>query len=161
MSVLDKFLYDLPSTLIFGIGNVARQDDGLGWAFIDRLKAIRYYKKLEMHKFYQLNIEDAELISHKERVLFVDAYKGNDVEHFKIYRVEAAQMPSFTSHAMSAESVMAMCETLYQKFPECYYLAIRGYEWELQEGLSARARSNLDAAMNAIFSPDRIELIGA
>ncbi len=161
MSVLDKFLYDLPSTLIYGIGNVARQDDGLGWAFIDRLKAIRYYKKLNMHRFYQLNIEDSELISRKERVLFVDAYKGDDFEHFKISRVEATNMPSFTSHAMSAESVLATCESLYNKYPECYYLAIRGYEWGLQEGLTKRARANLDAAMNAIFTPDRIELIGA
>ena len=31
--------FDDPSSLIYGIGNVGRQDDGLGWAFIDRLEA--------------------------------------------------------------------------------------------------------------------------
>ena len=31
--------FDGPSSLIYGIGNVARRDDGLGWAFIDQLEA--------------------------------------------------------------------------------------------------------------------------
>ena len=161
MSVLDKFFLDLPTTLIYGIGNIGRQDDGLGWAFVDRLKATRCYKQLNLYKFYQLNIEDAELISRKERVLFVDAYKGDELEHFSIKRINAARMPSFSSHALGAEAVVAICENLYQKYPECYYLAIRGYEWGLKEGLSKRARANLDAAMTTIFAPERMSLLSA
>ena len=34
-------LFDNPTSLIYGIGNDGRQDDGLGWAFIDRLEQIR------------------------------------------------------------------------------------------------------------------------
>ena len=34
---------DDPSSLIYGIGNVGRQDDGLGWAFIDELEAQERY----------------------------------------------------------------------------------------------------------------------
>ena len=74
---LDDF--DNDSCLIYGIGNVGRQDDGLGWAFVDWLQAQGLCSSAEMQRGYQLLLEDAELISNKERVLFVDATKDTSV----------------------------------------------------------------------------------
>ncbi len=75
---LDEF--DDASCLIYGIGNVGRQDDGLGWAFVDWLEARGRCPNAEIQRNYQLLLEDAELISTKKRVLFIDATKDAAVD---------------------------------------------------------------------------------
>jgi Ni,Fe-hydrogenase maturation factor len=64
----------LDRTIILGIGNNGRQDDGLGWLFLDSLKDLE--SKLTLEYRYQLQIEDAELISNYKTVIFVDASKS-------------------------------------------------------------------------------------
>jgi hydrogenase maturation protease len=139
--------FNHPSCLIYGIGNVGRQDDGLGWALIDRLEAEGWCPRAERLANYQLQLEDADLISRKERVLFVDATKDAAVESFSLERVQPKLDFSFTSHAISIPSVMATCQQCFLRLPEVYLLAIRGYEWELQVGLTPNAQRNLDAAV--------------
>jgi len=146
---LDYFNDD--SALIYGIGNIGRQDDGLGWAFVDWLASTSACANAEMVKFYQLNLEDADLISHKQRVLFVDASKDTAVNSFRLYKAESKMDFSFTSHAMSIETIMATCQMCFEKIPEVYVLAIRGYEWELQIGLTEQAKCNLDLACAHLY----------
>jgi hydrogenase maturation protease len=135
------------STLIYGIGNIGRQDDGLGWEFIDWLERKEVCANAEKVKFYQLNLEHADLISHKRKVLFVDASREAALDHFRLYKAEPKMDFSFTSHAMSVETIMATCGQCFDRIPEVHVLAIRGYEWELQIGLTARASDNLDLAL--------------
>ena len=133
--------------LIYGIGNVGRQDDGLGWAFIDWLEAEGICPQAETVRHYQLFLEDADLISNKSRVLFIDATKDPSVEAFSLQPASARLDFSFTSHAISIPSIMATCQLCFEVQPEVAVLAIRGYEWALQEGLTDRAKSNLDQAI--------------
>lgn len=143
--------FDDDSALIYGIGNIGRQDDGLGWEFIDWLETSSACAKAEKVRFYQLNLEDADLISHKQRVLFVDASKDTTVDSFRLYKAEPKMDFSFTSHAMSIETIMATCRQCFGKIPEVYVLAIRGYEWELQIGLTEQAKNNLHLATSHIY----------
>ncbi|MGV8897895.1 MAG: hydrogenase maturation protease [Burkholderiaceae bacterium] len=138
------------SALIYGIGNIGRQDDGLGWEFIDWLEATSACPKAEKVKFYQLNLEDADLISHKQRVLFIDASKDTTLDSFHLYKAEPKMDFSFTSHTMSIETVMATCQQVFGNIPEVYVLAIRGYAWELQLGLTEQAKKNLDRATSQL-----------
>jgi len=140
--------FDAESCLIYGLGNVGRQDDGLGWAFIDWLETSLICTRAEKVKFYQLNLEDADLISRKDRVLFVDASKDTALESFRLYQVEPKIDFSFTSHALSIETVVATCDRCFGKMPEVFVLAIRGYEWELDIGLTDRAKVNLQKAIH-------------
>jgi len=140
--------FDNDASLIYGIGNIGRQDDGLGWEFIDCLETVSACTKAEKVKFYQLNLEDADLISYRQRVLFVDASKDSTVDSFRLYKAEPKMDVSFTSHAMSIETIMAICWQCFGKIPEVYVLAIRGYEWELQLGLTTPARHNLSLAVS-------------
>jgi hypothetical protein len=55
---------------------------------------------------------------------------------------------SFTSHAISIESILATCKTCFDYMPEVKLLTIKGYEWELEVGLTAHAQSNLDVAID-------------
>ena len=138
--------FDDAEALIYGIGNIGRQDDGLGWEFIDWLERSGVCASAEKVKFYQLNLEDADLISHKSKVLFVDASRDQTLDHFRLYRAKPRMDFSFTSHAMSIETIMATCGQCFDRIPEVHVLAIRGYEWELQVGLTTKAQHNLDLA---------------
>ena len=131
------------SCLIYGIGNIGRQDDGLGWAFIDWLENSSLCTNAEIMRHYQLHLEDADLISHKQKVLFVDASKNPDLECFQIEKLSPKLDFSFTSHAISIPSIMATCEQCFNHLPQVYLLTIRGYEWNLQEGLTPPAKNNL------------------
>jgi hydrogenase maturation protease len=146
---LDDF--DTDSCLIYGIGNVGRQDDGLGWAFVDWLQAEGLCAKADMQRGYQLLLEDAELISNKERVLFVDATKEASVASFAVERAWPRMDFSFTSHSISIPAIMATCLQCFERLPEVHVLAIRGFEFELELGLSQAAQHNLDDA-TAYFS---------
>ena len=136
-----------PSSLIYGIGNVGRQDDGLGWAFIDRLETREPPPRATLHRNYQLNLEDADLIRGFARVLFVDATKDPGVSSFALTRPEPKLDFSFTSHAISVPSVLATAQQCFGYVPEVYLLAIRGYEWELQMGLTEPAEHNLSDSL--------------
>ncbi len=140
--------YNTEDSLIYGIGNIGRQDDGLGWAFIDWLEAETICPKAGLMRHYQLHLEDADLISYKKQVLFVDASKAPGVESFHLEKIEPKMDFSFTSHAISIPSILATCKTCFNYMPEVHFLTIKGYEWELQQGLTSKAQDNLDTAIH-------------
>jgi hydrogenase maturation protease len=144
--------FDDAEALIYGIGNIGRQDDGLGWEFIDWLERSGVCASAEKVKFYQLNLEDADLISHKRKVLFIDASRDAALDHFRLYQAKPRMDFSFTSHAMSIETIMATCGQCFDRIPEVHVLAIRGYEWELQVGLTPQAQNNLELASTHLRS---------
>ena len=142
---------DRETCLIHGIGNVARQDDGLGWAFIDWLEREGLCPRAQKVRHYQLFLEDADLLSRMDRVLFVDASKEAGLDSFRLDPVDARYDLSFTSHALTIPAVMAICRQCFERVPAVQLLSIRGYSWDLAEGLTPEAAINL-AAAQAFFA---------
>ena len=145
--------FDDPTSLIYGIGNAGRQDDGLGWAFIDRLEQIHPRPRARLRRTYQLGLEDADLISRYTRVLFVDATKDPAVESFNLSLPVPRLDFSFTSHAISVPSILATTQQCFDHVPDAYVLAIRGYQWELQQGLTSSAQHNLSHSVEFLSRP--------
>ena len=135
--------------LEYGFGNPGRQDDGLGPAIIERLDKDGI-PGIATDCNYQLNIEDAYLIAENDIVVFVDASIDAE-EPFSFRRIEPSAEITFTTHSMSPESVIALCGDIHGKIPETYVLAIRGYEWEMFEGLSERAINNFNEAYSFLL----------
>lgn len=147
MSIADSLAdYNNSASLIYGIGNIGRQDDGLGWAFIDWLEEVSLFPQADLMRHYQLHLEDADLISYKKQVLFVDATKVPEVDCWQLETVSPKMDFTFSSHAISIPAIMHTCLQCFDKVPNVQLLTIKGYEWELQEGLTAKARKNLDTA---------------
>ena len=147
--------FDDASCLIYGIGNVGRQDDGLGWAFVDWLEAQGHCPNADIQRNYQLLLEDAELISTKRRVLFIDATKDAAVTSFSLERAAPKMDFTFTSHAISIPAIMATCQQCFQYLPEVHVLGIRGFEFDLAMGLTPAAQRNLDDATAHLSSLGR------
>lgn len=135
--------------LLHAYGNPGRGDDGLGNAFIGRMK--EWIKEFNLHSVatddsYQLNIEDASFIAGYDIVIFVDASKAK-MESFTFSRVHAETHPTFTTHSVSPSSLVALCLELYDRSPLVYLLQIKGYQWDFGEGLSKNAEKNLQEAL--------------
>ena len=132
--------------LLVGIGNYGRADDGLGWAFLDRIEP-ELPKNYEIEYRYQLQIEDAELVTHYDRIIFIDAH----VDVFDVGFVWEECLPkatdSFTSHELDPRSVLYLTESVYGKRPKSYTLGISGTNFWLEIGLSETAEKNLTKAL--------------
>jgi len=145
-------------TLIIGYGNPGRQDDGLGPAFIQQLSHLET-EQVHLRSNYQLTVEDAYDAQDYEQVIFVDAClnsgqisklnSSQDKEiPFLFEQIENTNDTGLGSHSLSPNGVIRLCETLYNKSPKAFVLAILGYEFDqFEECLSAPANANLQAAL--------------
>ncbi len=136
----------LDNTLIIGIGNNTRQDDGLGWCFLDLLEKIGFNEDNLLYK-YQLMVEDAELISNYKTVFFVDANKTGLTNGFSIERIYPSENVSFSTHNVPPNQILNLCETIYNKNPKTYVVKIQGYEWDFKIGLTENALENLEKSI--------------
>jgi len=149
--------------LLYGYGNPGRKDDGLGPILVDLIE--KWVIKNEINNIsvdsnYQLNIEDAYTIRDYDIVIFIDA-SIEEIDDFIVTRVQPSDKVNYTMHSASPSFVLNLCNKIYNYTPETYLLHIKGYEFQLEEGLSQRASKNLDEALRFIkrllLRPDRLE----
>jgi hydrogenase maturation protease len=131
--------------LIFGWGNPSRGDDALGPLFVERIEALGL-PQVECLTDFQLQVEHALDLKGRARVLFVDA--GVDTPTIAAAPIEAARDTSFTTHAISPQSVMQTFVDIERRPPPpCWLLTIGGCSFELGEPLSPIAAANLESAL--------------
>ncbi len=139
--------------LIYGYGNPGRQDDGLGVVLAQKVEEWARAKGLNniaVETNYQLNIEDAEIISRYDTVIFADASQEN-IDGFQFDEVQPSEARvEFTMHAVSPSYIVYLCNDLFGKFPEALLLHLKGYSWDFKEGLTRKAKQNLDEAFRFI-----------
>jgi hypothetical protein len=84
-------------------------------------------------------------------VVFSDA-AGDIVESFALSPLEPSTYVPISSHSFRPEAILAVCDAHYDKRPRAFLLAIRGYHWGLEEGLSPQGTENLEAALEALLA---------
>lgn len=138
--------------LIYGIGNPGRQDDGLGVRFVERLERLALPEHVSLEANYQLTPEDALALAEHDAVLFVDATVAPDAPApYALEEVSPASEVSFSSHALTMGSLLALCARLYGKAPRAYAMALPGYAFDVNAELSPGARENLDRAIDDLL----------
>lgn len=131
-------------TLLIGIGNDGRGDDAVGWLFADRFAKC---SELEVIYRYQLQVEDAELISAYDRVIFVDASVLEMKTGFSFQPCLPAASVHFSTHRVDPGTILWLAGEMYQAPVRGFILAVQGYEWGLQQGLSEKAARNFQQAL--------------
>jgi len=134
--------------LIIGIGNSGRKDDGLGWLMLDSIK--NKFSNVDLLYRYQLQIEDAEEISHYPTVIFVDATKEVTKNGFYFKPCLPDEGIGLLSHMLEPESVIWLENNLYKKEPVTYLMGIEGNEWGLSLQPSDKGLLNLTNARNLL-----------
>lgn len=144
--------------LVFGYGNPGRQDDGLGIHLADRLEAWSIAEGLahiDCDANYQLNIEDAQTFCGYDLVVVADAAAGQSIP-VAIRELAPRHATTFTTHSLSPETVLALCEDLYGRRPRMLLLTMNAAGFEINGALTDVARASLDQA----FASARHLLIG-
>ncbi len=131
--------------VVFGWGNDARGDDGLGPLLLERVKRAGWPDVTTIED-YQLQIEHALDLDGAELALFLDAGK-NTPTPFAFAEIAPRRGESHTTHALAPEAVLDVYQrTLAKTPPPSFTLCVRGERFELGEGLSAEAGGRLEAA---------------
>jgi hydrogenase maturation protease len=131
--------------LVLTYGNPSRGDDALGTAMFDLLEA-NPPANVDLLTDFQLQIEHATDLEHRDYILFIDAGVSCK-EPFELNRLSAEKDDSFTTHAMSPASVLSVYQQVYHRDPPpAYLLTIRAYEFGLGKEMSDAARQNLNEA---------------
>jgi hydrogenase maturation protease len=150
-----------PRILLYGFGNPARGDDGLGPALAAAIEDLGL-PDIVVDANYQLTVEDAAEIAGYDAVVFADAatqgptpFWFSRVDDTSIKRVgnHSGSIGSigWTSHSVSPAQVVALARDLFASKVAAYALGIRGYEFgDLDEALSARAIDNLTCAVTFV-----------
>jgi hydrogenase maturation protease len=133
--------------LMIGIGNYGRADDAMGWKFLDELADAGDLYDFEYR--YQLQIEDAELVSKYKEVIFVDASHQQLEKGFSFYGCIPGPTSAFTTHQLNPETVLWLAGELFDDPPKGYVMAISGINWQLHHGLSRLAEKNFKNAVSS------------
>ncbi len=131
--------------VVFGWGNDARGDDGLGPLLLQRVARAAWPQVLAIEDF-QLQIEHALDLDGADLALFLDAGKDTPAP-FTFAEIAPALVTTPTTHALAPEAVLDVyARALGRSPPPAFMLCIRGERFELGESLSPEASGRLEAA---------------
>lgn len=150
----------MTKTLFYAYGNPGRQDDALANEVIEMVQSAQeegLFQGIETDSNYQLNIEDAEIISNYDSVVFVDA-STEEIDDIAFSKVSPSDAKvEFTMHAVSTSYVLDLCKKMYHKEPKVFLLHIKGYEWEFMEAMTSKAVENKNKAYKFLLNLSKTE----
>lgn len=148
-------------TLLIGYGNLDRQDDGVAWHVLaDVAQTLGRGESFHPEEgitpgdgasadpgtpdFWftlQLTPEMAESVAEYERVCFIDAHTGAIPEEVCLQSVSSQFQRSPLTHHLTPQSLLALCEVLYQCPREAILVSVRGYQFGFTQTLSAQTQA--------------------
>jgi hydrogenase maturation protease len=133
--------------LVIGFGNPARADDGLGPALAEALAGTPGVRTMWD---YQPAVEHAADIAEHAVVIFADAARGGR-EPFSFRRLLARRAPSFTTHLLPPECVLALASDTLAWQGKAYLMALRGHAFDtFEESLSPEGERCLRTGVDRI-----------
>ena len=150
--------------LIIGYGNPDREDDGVAWHILRALTMklglaspesyedeFPEFTLIDFAFHLQLTPEMAEDISPYQYVCFVDAHTGNIPEPVRLINVESEFQASPFTHHLTPQSLLSMCETIYEKKPEAALLSVLGHRFLFSRQLSEETAQLVPQAVELIW----------
>jgi hydrogenase maturation protease len=138
--------------LVFACGNPSRGDDALGPAFLEMIGFGHSASQdalagtIDLLCDYQLQVEHTLDLLGRRQIVFADA-SASVPAPFAWQDLKPERDASYSSHAVSPRALLQAFADVFGYYPPpAKLLAIRGYEFELGEGLSPEAKRNLEEA---------------
>ena len=157
---------DRPRTLVLGLGNLSRRDDGLGWFAVNAVRA--HFGRAPLSErddgldclghevdtafVPQLSPELAETASRYDRLVLVDARVVGE-EEVRVDEVDAGAVPSsrLLTHEMYAGEFISLINVLYGKRPWAYLVSAGGRDYDFGVGLSGAMQGLLPALIERVL----------
>lgn len=150
--------------MLIGYGNPDREDDGVAWHILRALTIklglaapesyedeFPLFESIEFSFYLQLTPEMAEEIAAYEYVCFVDAHTGNIPEPVRIINVENEFQRSPFTHHLTPQSLLSLCETIYEKKPDAALLSVLGHRFLFSRQLSKETEAFVSEAVDLIW----------
>jgi hydrogenase maturation protease len=133
--------------LVIGIGNLVREDDGVGIMLVRRLNA-HFSGGLRCLEIPAPDILLAETLAQSSHVLIIDAMRENSVPFRLIPLVpsKTIQPAGFVAHVLDWGAILAMSSEFFGKAPETTLLGVAAAHFGFSETLSASCQANADTA---------------
>ncbi len=135
-------------TLVIGIGNTIRGDDGAGIRVVEQLAG--RFPGVDVMCVHQLSPEHAEKVSQYERLVIVDASVTTDTLRVTPLRANGdVRLPR--THNVSPGGILALAETLYRKTPaDAILVEIPASSCDFTEELSSHTASVVEEAVGTV-----------
>ena len=139
-----------PHTLIIGIGNPLRGDDGLGWAVAEQLARDRSIDGV-IRTVHQLTPELAQEMAAVPLVIMVDASREGEPGDLCMRSLTLPVEPHPAStHATTPEELAALTATIYDHCPPVVIVTMVGADFDLGERCSTLITERLPLICAAV-----------
>ena len=135
--------------LVIGYGNELRGDDGIGPRVAEAIAAVNH-PDVRVRTVFQLVPELAAELAESRMVLFVDALADPSRIAVELARVEAEEIPDWSTHTADPRMLLALTRAVYGRTPEAWWLTVPGRNFAVGEGLSSIAEENVRQAITRI-----------
>ncbi len=138
----------MSNTLVIGIGNTIRGDDGVGIRVAEHLA--ERYAGFDVLCIHQLSPEHAETVSRYDRLVFVDASVATDtVRVTSLHAGAEFRLPR--THDVSPAGILALADALYQKTPSDVILVeVPASSCDFSEGLSSSTEALVEETIGIV-----------
>lgn len=124
-------------TLIIGIGNPLRGDDGLGWAVAEQLSQDCGTGR-DIHTVYQLTPELAQWMAAVNLVVMIDASYEGEPGELRIRPLSLPAQPAAVgTHYTTPEDLAALTAAVYGQYPPVVVITMTGANFGLGEQFSS------------------------
>jgi hydrogenase maturation protease len=137
-------------TLVVGVGNVLRGDDGVAVAAIPRIAADPRCAGVTAVARHQLTPELAEEVAAADRFILVDAEVALAPGEVRARRFSPAGGGDPLSHHVAPEGLLALAQLLYGHAPPAWTVSVGLVSTELGDPLSAPVEAALPAVTDAV-----------
>ena len=149
---------------MLGYGNPDREDDGVAWHILHALTTklglvppesyedeFPEFPVIDFSFYLQLTPEMAEEVAEYEYVCFIDAHTGHIAEPVRLIAVESEFQNSAFTHHLTPQSLISMCETVYEKKPDAALLSVLGHRFLFSRELSEETAALVPHAVDLIW----------
>lgn len=124
--------------VVIGYGNTLRSDDAAGQIVAQEVEQ-KKWENVRSLAVHQLTPELAADLSSCELVIFVDAYVAKDKEGVEVRQLSIAddfltnESPWSFGHTGDGRSLLVLCQALYDRVPQAYWVLVPAINFEFGE----------------------------
>jgi hydrogenase maturation protease len=130
--------------LVVGLGNPYRGDDGIGIRAAEEFEAMNQDPTVEVMAAQELLPELAEIISHIDLLVFLDARAGGVPGSIEVSEVKPPELGSGVFlHTLTMETLLSTARALFGHAPKAVLISLAGESFEFASHLSPEIEAAL------------------
>ena len=135
-------------TLVIGIGNPLRNDDGVGAYIADSIEA-KGLADVTVWITQQLFVEDLDRMLAFKRIILVDAAIAGAAVDFRKVDKSHGQLPP-SSHHLTAEMFVNLADSVYHKALNLHLCSIRAHSFDVGNKISSEVLKSAQLVIDVI-----------